>query len=146
MNDLIRELVLFLSRDALTVEDIADRVGPVARDPGVPMPLELRPVLAGVRSARLSRYPESGLPYVLTIEPAPVARPTAATLKAAFGDYRRSLTDLGRPIEVIFYPPAAGAHWKVAVIAELLPRGDSLDDASVTTLALRRDPISSRST
>lgn len=142
MNDLIRELVLFLSRDTLTVEDVAARVGSVARDPGVPMPLELRPVMAGVRSARLSRYPDSGLPYVLTLEPAPDARPTAAALKAALGDYRRAHTGRSRPIEVMFYPPAAGAHWTVVVIAELLPEGDSLDEASVTTLALRRDPPS----
>lgn len=141
VNDLIRELVLFLSRDKLTVEDVAARVGPVVRDPGVPMPLEFRPVIAGVHSAHLSRYPDSGLPYILTLKLAPDARLTTAELKAVFGDYRRSRTDFDRPIEIIFYPPAAGEHWRVAVIAQLVREGDSLDDAPVMTLALRRDPI-----
>lgn len=140
MNDLLRELMLLLSQDTLTVEDVIARVGPVAHDPGVPMPLELRSTLDGVRSARLSRYPDSGLPYVLTLELAPDAQPTVATLKADFGDYHRAHTDRGKPIEVMFYPPAMGTRWQVAVIARLAPIEGSLDDAKVTTLALRRDP------
>ena len=141
MNDLLREFVLFLSQDTLTVDDVVAWVGSVAHDPGVPMPLELRSMMAGVRSVHLSRYSDSGLPYVLTLECTPDVRPTVAALKAAFGDYRLALTDRGRPIEIIFYPPTAGTHWQIVVIATLLQRNNGLDDASVTTIALRRDPI-----
>jgi hypothetical protein len=40
------------------------------------MPIELQPVLSGVRAANLDRYPDNGLPYALTIELAPGARVT----------------------------------------------------------------------
>ena len=141
MNELLRELILFLSQNTLTVEDVVARVGSVAHDPGIPMPLELRSVLAGVPSVHLSRYPDSGVPYILTLEFAPDVRPTVAALKAAFGDYHRALTDRGRPGEIMFYPPPPGTHWQVVVIANLVQGNSVLDDAFVTTLALRRDPI-----
>lgn len=141
MNELIRDLISFLSQDTLTVEDVVARIGPVTNDPGIPMSLEMRPTLVGVRSARLARYPDSGVPYLLTLEFAPDARPTVAELKATFGDYHRARTGRGRPISVIFYPPAIGTHWQVALIAELLSKGDDLDPVPVTTLALRRDPL-----
>jgi hypothetical protein len=138
--DLIRDLVGFLAREPLAVEDVAARVGPVVRDPGGLIPLELQPVLPDVRAARLARFPDSSVPHVLSLEPAPAARPTVAALKAAFGDYRRSLTDFEQPRQVIFYPPG-GARWKVAVLAQLLPGGNSLAEAQVASLALRRDPV-----
>src|ERR1700716_1234834 len=80
MIHLVRELITLLSRDALGVEEIAARIGPVIRDPGISMALEMQPA-AGMRSARLSRDPETGIPYVLTIEPEPGVRPTVAELK-----------------------------------------------------------------
>jgi hypothetical protein len=106
------------------------------------MSIELRPRIPGVHSARLSRYPDSGSPYVLELEPAPEARPTLASLKAAFGDYRRAPTHRGMPPEVLFSPQGTGSQWRIVVIAQLASATDSLDTASVTRIALRRDPAS----
>lgn len=142
MIDLIRDLIPLLSQEMLTIEDVVARIGPVAHDPGVPMPIDLDSVDASVHSARLSRYPDSGLPYVLTLEPKPNVRPTVAALKSMLGDYRQALTDRGRPIEVVFLPSTAGACWKVVVVAELAPNVASLESAAVTRVALRRDPTS----
>lgn len=141
MIDVIRELFRFLSQDPLSVEDVISKVGPVVDDPGLPMPIELQPVLSGVRAANLDRYPDNGLPYALTIELAPGAIVTAAALQQAFGDYERLHTDLGHPPEIIFYPPAVGSRWTVAVIAKLESVAVSLDDQPVTSLSLRRDPV-----
>jgi hypothetical protein len=140
LTDLVRELVRFLSRDRLGIDDVAERIGPVARDPGIPMPIELRPAVAGVRSARLARYPDSGLPYLLSLEPTPEARPTVAELQAVLGDYRRALTGRGVPPELIFSPPAEGPRWRVVVIVRLEPTAGGLETAPVTEIALRRDP------
>jgi hypothetical protein len=104
MIDLIRQLHQFLLTDPLSIEDVIARVGPVANDPGGLMPIELEPVLPGVRAANLARNPANGLPYVLTIEPAADAQLTAADLRTAFGDYVRVLTDRGQPPEIIIYP------------------------------------------
>jgi hypothetical protein len=142
VTDLVQELIRFLSQDPLAVSDIAARVGPVEHDPGIPMTIELQPALPGVRSAHLTRYPDSGLPYVLTIEPEPDARPTPAMLKGALGDYRRMLTHFDLPPELIFYPPAEGTHWRVAVIVKLKSDGGDFETAPIISIALRRDPVS----
>jgi hypothetical protein len=142
MIDVIRELFRFLSQDPLSVEDVISKVGPVVDDPGLPMPIELQPVLSGVRAANLDRYSDNGLPYALTIELAPDARVTVAALQQAFGDYKWLSTDLGLPPEIIFYPPAVGSRWEVAVIARLDESAEvSLDHQPVTSLSLRRDQV-----
>jgi hypothetical protein len=141
MIDIIRELIRLLSQDPLSVEDVISRVGPVVDDPGAPMPIDLQPVLSGVRAANLDRYPDNGLPYALTIELEPGARVTAAALQQAFGDYMRLHTDRGHPPEIIFYPQAVGSQWTVAVIAKLESAAVSLDNQPVTSVSLRRDPV-----
>ena len=139
MIDLIRELHQFLSTDSLSVEDVIARVGPVTNDPGGLMPIELQPVLVGVREANLARDPDNGLPYLLTIEPD--ARLTTADLQAAFGDYKRMRTDRGQPPDIIFNPPASGA-WRVALLATLQTASEPLDEQQVSSLSFRRERLS----
>ena len=139
-SEMIRDLVPFLSQDRLTVEDVTGRVGPVAQDPGGLMSIELDPVISGLETARLARYPDSGLPYLLELEFSPDSRPTVASLKPFLGDYRQARTDRGRPLEVMFYPPAGGSRWNVVVIGTVPEGTGRLDDAPVTNVALRRDP------
>ena len=141
MIDLIRELHLFLSRDPLSIEDVIARVGPVTNDPGGLMPIELQPVLPGVREANLARNPDNGLPYLLTIEPE--ARLTTSDLQAVFGDYKRMRTDRGQPPEIIFIPPASGSAWKVALLATLQTASEPLDEQQVSSLSFRRERLSS---
>jgi hypothetical protein len=137
----VHDLVHFLSQELLTVDDVLTRVGSLERDPGLPMPLELRSALPGVRTARLARYPDSGLPYVLTMEPELSARPTLAQLKTVLGDYAQMLTHRGRPLEVTFSPAPIGHTWRVVVMAQLeSPTNDALDTAAVSSLSFRRDP------
>ncbi len=140
MMELIRELIRFLSQDPLAVDEVTARIGPIVRDPGIPMPIELRPALAGVCSAYLTRYPESGLPYVLTVEPTRDAAPTVGALQAVFGDYRRALTGRGMPYEIVFSTPAEGTNWRIVLIARLEPVSDQIESTLVTSIALRRDP------
>jgi hypothetical protein len=138
MSDTLRALVDLLSQD-LPVERILARVGPVARDPGAPMPLELRPKLPGVRAAKLARYPESEVPYALDLELDKDWGLTAAALKRMFGGYNQALTGRGQPRELLFYPPAGNAPWRVVLIAQLAPEGDSLDASHISAITLRRD-------
>jgi hypothetical protein len=140
MIDLIRELHQFLSTDSLSVEDVIARVGPVTNDPGGLMPVELQPVLVGVREASLARDPDNGLPYLLTIEPD--ARLTTADLQAAFGDYKRLRTDRGQPPDIIFNPPASGSAWRVALLATLQTASEPLDEQQVSSLSFRRERLS----
>jgi hypothetical protein len=140
MTDLVTDLVAFLSRDALTIEDVAGFVGPVADDPGVPLPAELDPMLPGVRAARVARYPDSGEPFVLTIEPDAASPTTPRALRLILGDYARPLTRREMPTAVVF-APSAGARWAIVVIARLASPADNLDDVPITSIAFRRDPV-----
>jgi hypothetical protein len=144
MVDIVQELVNFLSRDSLDSDDVIARVGKLARDPGVPLPMELQPALAGVRSASLTRYPDSGLPYTLKLEPEPEARPTAAELKAVIGDYRQSLSHDGRPVELIFYPLAEGGRWRVVVLAQLAEADGAIETVPIDSITFRRDPVTQK--
>jgi hypothetical protein len=139
--DVIFDMVGFLSQDPLTVENISARVGPVVRDPGGPMSMELRPISPDLQAAHLARYPESGSPYVLDLDIVPGARPTVSALMARFGKYHRALTDRGRPRELLFYPPP-GRRWRVVLIAELDSSAADIEDARVSAIALRRDSVS----
>ena len=140
MIELLRTLVLLLSQDFLTVEDVIARFGSIVCDPGVPMPINIRPG-PGLRAVSLARYADTGLPYLLTIEPELSARPTIAALRRAFGDYHRTLSDRGRPVELLFNPSITAHRWRVVLIAELAADGRELEDATVANVALRRDPL-----
>jgi hypothetical protein len=141
--DLVRQLIDFLSQEPLNVDDVVARVGPIIDDPGIPMRIDLKPALPGVRVAQLSRFPDSGLPYLLAIEPEPGAAPTPAELERVLGPPRRARTHRGMPPELIFYPPAVAPHWKIAVLAQV-ESPDDLKNAPVTSIAFRRDPVTTR--
>jgi hypothetical protein len=138
MLALLPELVGFLSREPLTVADVVAKIGPIRRDPGVPLDIELAPSVPGVRAARLSRYPDTGKPYLLELDlasPIPVA-----ALRTVFGEPRQARTDRGLPRAVIFSPPGTEPHWTVAVIAEIPAGTTPIEGESAKTVALRRDP------
>jgi hypothetical protein len=141
MVDMVQELVHFLSQHPLAIDDVIARVGTLVRDPGAPMPIELRPALVGVRSASLARYPDTGLPYTLTLEPESDARPTPAELKTGLGDYHQTLTHSGRPVELVFYPAAEGSRWRVVVLALLAGANDAIEAAPIASITFRRDPV-----
>jgi hypothetical protein len=136
MTQLIPDLVALLSKD-ITLDDITGRLGPIARDPGVPMPAELAPRDPAVRRVEVGRYPDSGKPYTVELElasPVPVA-----ALVTAFGVYRQGRTDRGMPREILF--PAAGVGpWKVVIVAQLPPGSSPIADGMTSTVTLRRDP------
>jgi hypothetical protein len=136
MIQLIHDLVALLSNE-IAFDDIVGRLGPVARDPGVPMPAELTPSDPGVRRVAVGRYPDGGKPYTVELDlasPVPVA-----ALVAAFGAYRQSRTDRGQPRDIVF--PAAGAGpWQVVILAQLPPGASPIADDTTSTVILRRDP------
>jgi len=138
---LLVSLAEMLSADPLTTDDVSSRIGPVVEDPGAPLPIVFRPTMAGVSDARLWRYPESGLPYVLKVEPSANHAPTVSDLETALGTSERVLTHRGRPDEVVFDPISRGTKWTVTAIAELESSHAAVATARVTSIRLRRDPV-----
>jgi hypothetical protein len=141
MIELIRDLASLLVRDNLLIDEIVAKVGRVERDPGSPLPAELRPALPGVQSAKLSLYPDTGLPYALSLELMKGSQPTVGEMKASLGNYKRSLTGRGQEPELIFSSVETGAAWRIAIVANMDRSSDDLDSARVTRVIFRRDPI-----
>lgn len=136
MIPLIHELIGLLSRD-IAFDDITHRLGPVSRDPGVPMPAELTSREPALRHVEVGRYPETGKPYTVDLElaaPVPVA-----SLVAALGAYRQNRSDRGVPREIVF-PPAGDGPWRIVVVARLPPGSSPIADDATTSVTLRRDP------
>jgi len=136
MIQLIHELIALSSKD-IAIDDITSRLGPIAHDPGVPMPAELTPRDPAVRRVEVGRYPDSGKPYTVELELSS-AVPVAA-LVAAFGAYRQGRTDRGMPREIVF-PAAGSGPWKVVIVAQLPPGTSPIADGATSTITLRRDP------
>ncbi len=129
---LARDLADFLSDAGLDTAAVAAHIGSVTHDPGIPLPLEIAPSDPGIARAQLSRYPESRLPYVLSLGFEPAQRPELADLKAMFGDPVRVRTDRGIPPAYAFHPLALTGRCGVVLVAEL-------DGDRVATLEFRRD-------
>jgi len=138
MIELIRQLVQLLSRD-ISVPDVINEVGSVWNDPGGLLPIELEPTVPGVRSVSLSRDIDSGMPYVLTIEPTSETSLTPNELEQVFGSFKRLRTDRGQPPEIIFYPPKTESPWHVVIVATLESVVEPLNEQQVTSVSLRRD-------
>jgi hypothetical protein len=141
---LVVELARFLTAPVLSVDDVVARVGKVTADPGVPMAMILRPHLPGVRAAKLWRYPDTGLPYLLRIEPASDEVPTVRDIAANAGPYDRSAAGREKPPEVIFRVPVHGERWSVTTIAEHARGVDVTDNAAVASVTFRRDSTGPR--
>jgi hypothetical protein len=135
---LVTELVAFLRRDGLTIDDVAGRVGPIAAGT-LSNQIALQSRLTGVRAAELLAYPDSGLPYMLSLEPDEAARPTLAAMKSALGDYRRMRSHFGEPRQASFSTARVPGAWHVVVLAEAEPT-DDLESAPITRITFRRDP------
>ena len=138
----LADLVRFFARDGLTVDDVVHAVGPIARDPGVPMPIVLQPSAGGIHAASLARYPDSLLPYLLTLELAEGARPTVGDLTRSFGAFVALPRDRGMPAWIRFAPAAPPSAWTVTINAPVAGGAAPAADDEVPTVVLQREPAS----
>jgi hypothetical protein len=142
-TELLQELGAFLARDPLSVQDVIERIGPAIADPGVPMAIELRPGIPGIGSAKLWRYPETGLPYLLRLEPSAGHPLAVCDVAARLGPYDRSLRSREAPPEIVFGRAIRGDRWSVKLLAEYSAGTLPLEEAPLISFSLRRDPIGS---
>ncbi|MCX6243085.1 MAG: hypothetical protein NTU98_00120 [Bacteroidetes bacterium] len=140
MIDTLGELVSFLSKDRISVSDVVTQIGINLDDPGVPLPITIKTKIPGIQTVKLARYPDSGLPYVLSIRFEKHAGPTLWNLKSCFGEYRQILTGPEQLPAFIFYPETNQKLWSVGVIAGVEP-GSDVEVSFVSTIDLRRDPV-----
>ena len=82
-------------------------------------------VSAGVRAAQVLSYPDTGLPYLVTIEPDDGTAITPAQLRSSFGDFTRESTHFGAPRELIFTGRADTHPWRVVLLVTVEPTRES---------------------
>ena len=153
---LVTSLEALLERDALVVDDVVAAVGPIVTDPGIPMPITLRPSAPEIIKAELGRYPAGdrleGVVYLLELGFSREARPTLDELGRVFGEGRPGHGFHGERF-TMFYPLSRSAQWSVAVIASLPscfdPHSDAVPanpceptnrESRVESVTFRRDP------
>lgn len=141
MIELLDQFLDLLARDSIRTKEVADGVGGVLADPGIPSAIRIAPFSPKLRTATLARYRESALPFLLTLEPTPQCRPLLSTLTAAFGDCRRTLTGRGLPPTCIIEHARAGTDCTIAMIVTLSDIGAPSADPVATFVALRRDHL-----
>ena len=137
MIDELLDLGRLLSQDPLTMEHVIARIGPVIDDGGRDRAWELRPNDPRWRSARVARDRDTGAPFLVELAPSG-ALPVAA-LRARLGDYQQLRSHEDLPRQLVFRLPDAGLPYRAALIASLAD-SDTLDDASVVLVGVRRDP------
>jgi hypothetical protein len=137
----LADLARFFARDGLTVDDVVHAVGPIDRDPGVPLPITLQPSADGIHAASLARYPDSRLPYLLTLELAESARPTVGELTRAFGPFVPLPRDRGMPAWIRFAPAAPPSRWTVAINAAVAGSTTPSDGDEISIVVLQREPV-----
>jgi hypothetical protein len=138
---MLRELAQLLVRENLSVADVMTRVGTVTSEPcDLMVPITLHPSLPGIRKAKVARYPDSGLPYFLSLEFAADAMPTVTEFVAAFGAWKVLRHDLGAPVPLCFDHVSGGSTWTIALIADLPPATVPMDATPIPRCVLRREP------
>lgn len=141
MIALLRSAARLLAREGIGVGDVVDVLGRIVEDPGIPSPVEILVEAPGIERAKLSRYPDTGEPFVLTFVPEPDARPTVRELVAAFGPFRRVFSDREMPVPLQFDDVERSAAWSVALVAELAHGTAISGSAKAERLALQREPV-----
>src|SRR5205823_12875164 len=89
MVEIIQDLIHFLAKDQLTINEVIARVGHIDHDPDARMPIRLRSALPGVHLAELAGDPDSGLPHVLILELSPDPRLAVVDLQRRLAVYER---------------------------------------------------------
>lgn len=142
MMAFLADLARLFARDGLTVDDVVRAIGPIERDPGVPMPIVLHPSAGGIHAASLARYPDSLLPYLLNLELAEGARPTVGDLTRTFGAFVVLPRDRGMPAWIRFAPAAPPSRWTVTINALVAGSAAPAGDDEVPAVVLQREPAS----
>lgn len=105
------------------------------------VPAEVQTVSPYVARAGVARFPDSEVPYAVTLVPIDEARPTVAAMRTAFGEPRVGAAGPDLPTELQFVPAGSSGVWRIVIVAWAQRRGPDLHDAVVAQLLLRRDSL-----
>ena len=141
MIDTIAGLCRQLSRDPVSIEDVAASLGEVVAGLDEGPGLAVRPRDAGFASALVVPMPDTRAPAVVQLELVGAGTLQVKHLSAAFGSYRAlRVHGLGAPPRVGFRVDDAGLPYTCMVMADVKPGPDGVADGDVIAIEVRRDP------
>ncbi len=140
MIELLHALCRVLSRGAITVREVASELGAITEDRGDGWPLVVAPRNAEIAEAKVVRQAGTDEPAYVELTFAPSGVLPVREMVAGFGAYT-ALPRLrpGAPARVAFYPRATGTTHTCAIIAEVRPGEQGIEDGIVPAVTVRRD-------
>jgi hypothetical protein len=140
MLETLQKLCQLLSKDPLSVEEVASALGSGGVPTGSSAPIRVTPYNQSFLTIEITRKKGSGEPSNVVLTPVPAKTLTIGQLKSAFGDFH----DLPRsnyrsPHRVLFRPSAKGQAHSCAVLADFDADDALTDSTQVTSLTMRRD-------
>ncbi len=138
--EVLRALCQVLARSAVTAREVASELGTITEDRGEGWPLVVAPRSAEIAEAKVVRQAGTDEPAYVELTFAPASVLPVREMVAAFGAYT-PLPRLrpGAPSRVAFYPRATGATHTCAIIAEVRPGEQGIEDGIVPAVTVRRD-------
>lgn len=143
MIDTLNELIALLQSDVTPAQVIA-RLGTPTDGSLSLSTMAVAPRIAGVTAASVSVYPDHGpeagavyLTELVLSQPAALGVPS---LRSAFGPFRETRSEPGRPRELLFERAHSGPKWTVVLLARVAAGSGALDEAGLLSVSLRRDP------
>ena len=140
MIETLQKLCQLLTKDPLSVEEVANMLGSGGVPAGSSTPIRVTPYNQSFLTIEVTRRKGSSEPSNVMLAPSPSKTLTIGQLKAAFGDFH----DLPRssyksPHRVLFRPAAKEQAFSCAILADFDADDALTDSTRVTSLTVRRD-------
>ena len=140
MSETLQKLCRILSSAPLTAQEAATSLGTIVEDKGKDSPLLVRPSDPSLREAVVVRQLGTEEPAYVELVLAEPGSLSVKTLSAAFGNYSvPPKLHWNSPTKLIFYVDIPNLPHTCAVIAEVRPGKQGVEDGIVTAVTVRRD-------
>jgi hypothetical protein len=140
MLETLHLLAQVLSKDPVTVHEVAHAVGTGKITTGEHKPITIEPKASDFQKIEIVRKGDTDVPSYVTLTPAGGKRLILDQLRAVYGDYRplpRSNPD--SPQRLMFRVKTPGMPYTCAIIADVDPEERVSGESRVTAITLRRD-------
>lgn len=140
MIETIRKTCEILSSDPLTVQDVAKKLGTLVQDQGGDLSLIVQPDDKDFTNALIARRYHSQEPAFVQLSMADRGKLSVEDLRKSFGAWSKlPSVNWNTPDQIILYVDLPGTPRTCALIADVEPGVQGLEDGSVLALTVRRD-------
>ncbi len=140
MIETLWEICQVLSTAPLSAQEVAQRLGKILQNPDGNAPIIIQPNNVSFKEAMIVREMDTNEPASVEFTLSKPGELSLSALRDRFGNY--SITPkihFNSPIKVLFYVDITGSPYTCAIIAQIQPGDQELDDGLLTAVTIRRD-------